>query len=342
MPTLFPEVVKELPEARPLLSRRDALLSSCAACLTLGSGVTHAQEVKLPQVVSLVVGFPPGGPNDLIARMLAPILAERLRVSVVVENRAGADGELSAAAVARGPANGRMLLFASAGAITISPAIKKDLPYAPVRDFAPIAQVASSPLVLVTNANSRYHSPEDVVDAARRKPGALTYASAGTGSPTHLAGALLCELAKVDILHVPYRGGGPALTDLMGGQVDFYFAGVATALPFIRDGKLRALGMTGGATLPILPDVAPLAQALRLPGYEIDNWYGVLAPAKTEAPLIRHMADAIEVVLKDPTLRQKMEAQGIEPALKREQQFAELIQRDLAKWQQLANVIRIT
>lgn len=325
-----------------LRSNRRTFLAACAASLAGAPLLARAAEADLPSTIALVVGFPPGGPNDLIARLLAPALADRLHANVIVENRAGADGELAAAAVAREQRNPGMLLFASAGALTISPAIKKNLPYSPLRDLAPIAQVASSPFVLVVAASSPYRSVADVLQAARKAPGSITYASAGTGSPTHLAGALFCQMANVNMRHVPYKGGGPALTDLMGGQVALYFAGVSTALPLIRGGKLRALGMTSKTPLAALPDVPTLSETAELNGYEVDNWYGVLAGAKVPESYVRRVADSLESAVRDPNVRQKMEAQGIAPVVKREGEFAAHLRDELEMWKRVAGPLHLS
>ncbi|WP_454692206.1 Bug family tripartite tricarboxylate transporter substrate binding protein [Achromobacter aloeverae] len=323
-------------------ARRRMLMAGGAAALAGWHLEPFAQQAPLPKMISLIVGFPPGGPNDLIARLLAPPLSERIERNVVVENRPGADGELAAAYVARGPVDGGMLLFASAGAMTISPALKKDLPYDPMKDFAPVARVASSPMVMVANPARPYRTAADVIAAARRAPGKITYASAGVGSPTHLAGALLCNLARIDMLHVPYKGGGPALTDTVGGQVELYFAGVSTALPFIQSGKLRALGVTGSTPLASLPGVPPLADTPDLKGYLIDNWYGVLGPARLPGARVALLGDAIEACLKDDNLRKKLQVQGVEPALARNARFGELIGADIAKWKTLVRALGLS
>ncbi|MFC4275843.1 tripartite tricarboxylate transporter substrate binding protein [Achromobacter aloeverae] len=322
--------------------RRRLLAAMGVATLAGWHGSPLAGMGPAPSMVSLVVGFPPGGPNDLIARLLAPLLSERLKRNIVVENRSGADGELAASYVARGPADGSMLLFASAGAMTISPAMKKNLPYDPMRDFAPIARVASSPMVMVANPARPYKTAADVIAAARRAPGKITYASAGVGSPTHLAGALLCSLAGIDMLHVPYKGGGPALTDTVGGQVELYFAGVSTALPFIKSGALRALGVTGATPLASLPGVPPLADTPDLKGYLIDNWYGVLAPARLPGTLAASLGDTIDACLKEGDFRKKLQMQGVEPAFARNGQFGALIAADIAKWKALVGKLGIS
>jgi len=319
---------------------RRAFLGAGAACLAGAPLVGHGQA-SVPSTVSMVVGFPPGGPNDLIARLIAPSVAAQLSSTVVVDNRAGADGELAAGLVAREHRNTGMLLLASIGALTISPVIKKDLPYSTLRDLKPVAEIASSPFVLVVAASSPYRTAAEIIAAAKRQPGAIAYASAGTGSPTHLAGALFCQMGNVEMLHVPYKGGGPALADLLGGQVALYFAGVSTALPLIKSGKLRAIGNTGRVPLAVLPDVPMLSQTAELKGYEVDNWYGVLATAKTPDQLVARFADVLESATKDPDIRMKMEALGIEPVFKRGSEFSTLIRSDLEKWQRVVRTLRL-
>jgi tripartite-type tricarboxylate transporter receptor subunit TctC len=322
----------------PVLPGRRRVLAGAAL---LWSAWVPARAWAGGDPISLIVGFPPGGPNDLIARLLAPLLSQQLQRSVIVENRSGADGEMGAAAVARSAPDGRMLLFASAGAMSISPAIKKQLSYDPVRDFVPIARVASSPMALVARSQAGYGNAEEVIAAARRKPGGVSFASAGVGSPTHLAGALFCQLAKVDMLHVPYRGGGPALSDLLGGQVDLYFAGVSTALPLIRSGQLKALGVTSKAPLAAMPGVPALAETPQLKGYEVDNWYGVLAPAGTARDESARLADALQACVENSALSARLLDQGVLPALLREQKFGDLIAGDLKKWRAIAPTLHL-
>jgi tripartite-type tricarboxylate transporter receptor subunit TctC len=322
--------------------RRRALLAAGAASLSGWHAGLFAQPAQIPGTVSLVIGFPPGGPNDLIARLLAPLLAERVKRNVVSDNRPGADGELAAAYAARAPADGGTLLFASAGAMTISPALKKNLSYDPIKDLAPIARVASSPMVMVANPSLPYRTVADVIAAAKRNPGKITYASGGVGSPNHLAGALLCSQAGISMLHVPYKGGGQALTDVAGGQVELFFAGVATALPFIQSGKLRPLAITAATPLAPLPGVPPVSHTPGLKDYLIDNWYGVLAPARLPRALVAHFGDAIEDSLKNQDFRKKLQAQGVEPALARGDEFGKMMRAEIAKWKSLVGTLGIS
>ena len=231
------------------LDRRRALLSLTGGLL-LAAGV-QAQ----PTTLQVIVGFPPGGPNDIAARAIQQRLAAVLGVNVVIENKAGASGELAARLVAKGPADGSTMLLGSGGALAISPLINAALPYDPAKELLAVHSVAVSPQIVLVGANSPYKSVAELVEAARRSPGRISYASAGGSSPTRLAAALIAHRAKVEMLHVPYRGGSPALVDLIAGQVDFYIGGAASAMPLVKQGRLRALAVTGSERTSIAPGI---------------------------------------------------------------------------------------
>ena len=288
--------------------------------------------------IRLIVGFTPGGPNDLIARELAIELGKRLKQTIVVENRPGANGEIGTALVAKAIPDGHTLFFGSSGSLAISPGLQEKLPYDTIRDFVPIAGVASSPMLLLVSANSKYNSVADLVAAARARRGALSYASAGSGSPTHLSVVLLESLASFHTLHVPYKGGGPALVDLMGGQVDYYFGGIATALPFVKDGRLKAISITSSARSTLLPTVPAISES-GFPGYESVNWYGVLAPAGTPKEIVLILSSAIVAVMEMPQFRKRLADLGAEVLNMGPDQFGNFIKAEILKW---ANVVRLT
>jgi tripartite-type tricarboxylate transporter receptor subunit TctC len=301
--------------------------------LVLGiASLANAHAAYPDKPIKVVVGFPPGGPNDLIARLISNKLGERLGQAVIVENRPGVNAEVAAAYVAKAPPDGYTVLFGSSGALTISPNMKADLPYDPVKDFTPLIAVADNPMLLVVAANSPYKSAADVVNAARARPGGLAYASAGTGSPTHLAGALFASMAGLNILHVPYKGGGPAMTDLIGGQVQMYFAGIPTALPLIRGGKLRALAITGPDRSPVAPDVPTVSDTPGLKGYQASIWYGFLAPAGTPAVAVKTFDDAVSKVLADPQVAQQFASEGSRVTDIRGDQFSKMMREETQKW----------
>jgi tripartite-type tricarboxylate transporter receptor subunit TctC len=310
-----------------------------ACLLAAGAAFTSAYAAYPDKPIKVVVGFPPGGPNDLIARLISNKLGALLQQPVIVENRPGANAEVAAAYVAKAPADGYTVLFGSSGALTISPNMKADLPYDPVKDFAPLIAVADNPMLLVVAADAPYKSAADVLDAARRKPGGLAYASAGTGSPTHLAGALFASMAGLNILHVPYKGGGPAMTDLIGGQVQMYFAGIPTALPLIRGGKLRALAITSPARSPVLPDIPALAETPALKSYQASIWYGFLAPAGTPAAVAKVFDDAVGQVLSDPAVARQFSTEGSQVMDVRGDQFARLMRDERQKWRVIVDKI---
>ena len=247
----------------PVLTRRGLT----AGLTALPFAAVRAQDVDFPdRPLRFVVGFPPGGPNDLLARVLAPGIGERLRRSVVVENRAGANGEIAAASVAKAPADGSVFMLASNGSTTVAAALNRNLPYDVRTDFAAVAPVGINPMLLVVRNDLPAGDVAGLLALARAQAGKLNGASAGAGGATHLALELFKALGKVDIVHVPYKGGGPAMTDLMAGLVDLYFGGLSTALPHVKAGKMRALGQTSATRSAAAADIPTIAEA-GLPGY---------------------------------------------------------------------------
>ena len=310
-----------------------------AAIAASAPEAAHAQGANYPsKPIRLLVGFTPGGPNDLIARELAVELGKRLKQAIVVENRPGANAEIATAVAAKAAPDGYTLFFGSSGSLAISPSLKEHLPYDPVRDFAPIAGIASNPMLLLVSANSKYSSAGDLIAAAKARPGALSYASAGSGSPTHLSAVLLESLAAFQTLHVPYKGGGPALVDLMGGQIDYYFGGIATALPLVTQGRLKAIGITSSVRSALVPTVPAISES-GFPGYESLIWYGVLAPAGTPKEIVATLSGAIVAVMQMPQFRKKLADLGAEVLNMGPEQFGSFIKAEIAKW---AAVVKLT
>src|SRR4029077_9165815 len=252
----------------PVLSRRSALAGLSSLPL-LSSGLSaRAQTADFPdRPLRFVVGFPPGGPNDLLARIVAPGIAERLKRTVVVENRAGANGEIAAASVAKSPPDGSVFRLASNGSTTVAPALNPNMSYDVRIDFAAVAPVGINPMLLVVRPDLPAKDVAGLLALARDRPGKLNGASAGAGGATHLALELFKSMGKLDIVHVPYKGGGPAMADLMASLVDIYFGGLSTALPHVKAGKLRALGQTGEKRSAAAPDIPTVTES-GLPGYE--------------------------------------------------------------------------
>ena len=268
------------------LHRRAALGGIAALPLATLSNA-HAQTVDFPdRPLRLVVGFPPGGPNDLLARIVAPGIGERLKRSVVVENRAGANGEIAAASVAKSAPDGSVIMLASNGSTTVAPALNRNLAYDIRTDFAAVAPIGINPMLLVVRNDLPARDVAELLALARAQPGKLNGASAGAGGATHLALELFKSMGKVDIVHVPYKGGGPAMADLMAGLVDIYFGGLSTALPHVKAGKLRTLGQTSLVRSAAAPDVPTIAES-GLPGYEAAISYGIFLPAGASPALVR-------------------------------------------------------
>jgi tripartite-type tricarboxylate transporter receptor subunit TctC len=260
-----------------------------ALCLGLVSCAAHAASFPT-KPIRLLVGYSPGGPNDTQARLVGQRLAADLGQPVVVDNRAGADGIIAATAVARAEPDGYTLILVSAGH-AISHNFHRSMPVHPIRDFQPIIQLSTSPFVLVTHPSLEAQSVGELIALARAQPGKLIYGSSGLGCSLHLAAALFNVMAGVSMVHVPYKGGAPATTDLLAGQTQLMFNNVVSSVPHVRSGKLRALGVTSASRWSVFPDTPAIAETL--PGYEVSAWYGILAPAKMPAERVQLLNAAI-------------------------------------------------
>ena len=286
------------------------------------------------KAIRLVVAFAPGGIADFAARSISSRLADALGVPVVVENKAGAGGIIGAELVAKSPPDGYTLLVTSISH-TINASVAKNLPFDTQRDFAPVMLIADAPNILVLHPSVPATSLDELVDVLKRRPGELNYASSGIGTSTHLCGELFKTMTGVELQHVPYKGGGPAVADLLGGQVQLMFATLPTVLEHVRAGKLRALGVTGAQRFAGAPDIATLAEA-GLPGYEVSGWSGLFAPARTPRAATDRLAVETAKILKDPALKERFFAQGAEPAVKMPDEFAAFVESEIRKWRQVA------
>ena len=284
--------------------------------------------------IKLVVPFPPGGVADIIARPLAESLSNYLGQSVVVDNKGGATGSIGASFVANAPPDGYTLLLGTSNEITMSPTLFKTLPYDPNTAFTPITPVGDFPNVLVVGPSITSKNFNEFVELIRSKPNRITFASSGTGSTNHLTAVLFANQAKLDIVNVPYRGGGPALADLLGGQVDALFATLPSAMAQIKAGKLRALAVTGNARSATLPEV-PTIKELGIPGVTVTTWNGVLAPAKLPPKLAKQLQEAIVHVAEEPGFKEKMLSVGVEPTTSSSAEFSARIRTEYEKWSTL-------
>lgn len=303
-----------------------ALVSVALTCFTLA-----AQTQDYPvRPVRVVVPFSAGGPNDIIARLVAQKLSEALGQQFVVDNRPGAGGNLGTDSVAKAPPDGYTLLSAGPGSLIMNPLLNK-VPYDTARDFAPVSLMATAPNVLVVHPSVSATSVKELIDLARAQPGRLNYASAGTGSSAHFAVALFAAMARVELAHVPYRGTGPGINDLVGGQVQLAIFGIPPVLPHVKTGRLRALGVTGKLRSPELPEVPTIDEA-GVPGYEMNPWYGLLAPAGTPRAIVARLGSEVSKIVRAADMREKLAAQGAEPAGGTPEDYAAAIQADTAMW----------
>ena len=314
------------------------LLKITAALLALAIALPAAiaQDTYPNKPIRVLVGFPPGGATDVTARILAPRLSDSLGQQFVIDNRAGAHGNIASEIVARAAPDGHTLLLGTISMLAINPGLYQKLPFDPVKDFTPITILVSLSNVFVIHPAVAAASITDLIQLAKAKPGYLTYATSGAGSPGHLAGELLKTMAKIDMIHIPYKGGAPAITDLLGGQVHIMIATVPTAVPHIKSGRVKALAVTTARRSVALPDVPTIAEATGFKNYESNNWYGLLAPAKTPRQIINKLNSELGAALKLPDVREKLLAQGLEPTPTTPEEFAVYLKNEIVKWSKIA------
>ena len=286
--------------------------------------------------IRLVVPFAAGGATDVLARLVGERLTATLGQQVVVDNRPGAGGNIGSDLVARAEPDGYTILMGAVGTHAINPSLYPKMPYDPVKDFAPVTLVASVPNVLVINPGVPANSVQELIDLAKAKPGELNFASSGNGTSIHLSGELFKAMTGTDIVHVPYKGSGPAVTDLLGGQVQMMFDNMPSSLPHVKAGKLRALGVTSAKRSPALPEVPTIAEA-GVPGYDATSWFGILAPAGTPEPVVTRLQGAIVQALGEPEMRQRMADLGAEPVGDTPAEFGQFIAAEIAKWAKVVN-----
>ena len=303
---------------------------ACGTLLAFAAGTAIAEDYPT-RPVRIIVGFPPGGATDLVARILAPKLGDALKQQVVIDNRAGANGTIGAELAANATPDGYSLHLGTLGALVISPAITK-VPYDPLKDFATISMAVQLQNMFIVHPTVAAKSIPDLIALAKQKPGALNYASSGLGSPGHLAGELFKAMAKVEMTHIPYKGGGPALTDLLGGQLPVFVSVISTGVPPVKSGRVVALAVTGAKRSPALPDVPTVAETPALKGYEASNWYGLMAPADTPKPIINRLQKDLATVLNNNSVRDQLASQGIESAPSTPEEFTNYIRSETVKW----------
>ena len=295
----------------------------------------HASAQQYPaKPIKIVVTFAAGGGADFVARVIAAKLQEPLGQSVVVENRAGAGGAIGAEFVAKSPPDGYTLLLGAAGTLTILPNLQEKVPFDSVKDFVPIALAGSSPFVLAVSPTVPANTVAELTALAKANPGKMNFGSSGNGGAPHLAGELYKSMTGIDIVHVPYKGLAPAITDLLGGQLQILFAGVGLIAPHLKAGKLKALAVTGKERSSVLPELPTMIEA-GVPGYQAGTWYGILAPVGTPSAIVTRLNGELLKVIATPEIKTQFAVQGIEPAGGRPDQFGVLIRDDAARWGKL-------
>lgn len=317
-----------------MLSTLSSVLMS--GLLLLGGALTsaHAQTNTLPQApIRLIVPFTPGTGIDLIARSVGPRLAERLGRPVVVDNRAGASGNIGTEAVVRAAPNGSTLLV-TVNTLVMNASLYPQLPFDPVKDLTPVTLTSWGQLMLVVPTKSGYKTVADLVNAARQSPGRINYASPGVGTPHHLAMELFKSTTGVFVTHIPYRGTGPAVTDLLGGQVDAMFLPIHVALPHVKSGRLAALGIGSDKRHPLMPDVPTLAEA-KIGQVNVDMWYGVFAPPGTPPELVALFNRELKDILLSDDVKKAFQTQGMDPSSSTPAEFQRLVAQDAQRWAKL-------
>ena len=300
--------------------------------LVLLSSVTQAQNTAWPmKPIRLVVTFPPGGSSDAAARIVAPRLAERLGQPVVVDNRPGAGGAVGLDLVAKSAPDGYTIVLASAGGLTANPSLYKQLSYEPLRDFAPITLFGTSPFILLANPSLSVSSIADVLKMAKTQPGRLSYASGGNGTAMHLSGELLKSMGRVSIVHIPYRGSGPAVMAVMSGETQLAVADITTVLPQLKSGRVKVLGVMGKDRSPLAPEL-PTLNETGLQGYDASGWFAVLAPASTPSVIVQRLNAEITAVLRSAEIRERFFAAGLEPLPSSSEDLSALMKAETLKW----------
>jgi tripartite-type tricarboxylate transporter receptor subunit TctC len=306
------------------------VLRSLVLVLLVATGWPAASQDAYPsKPVRFIVPFPAGGPADVLVRLYAQKLGERWGKPAIVENRVGATGTIGTDAVVKSPPDGYTLAFTVDLPIVMAPALIKP-PYDPARDLVPVAGVADGMNMLVAHPSAGVRSLAELVAAAKAKPGALTFASAGNASPGHICGELLKLGAGIDLTHVPYKGAAPAMNAALAGEVSVFCGPIPVGLPHVRAGKLYALGVTGAKPSPLVPGLAPLSATY--PGVVLSNWYAVFAPARTPAPVVQFLQDELEKVYADPGVRERLAGIGLDPVWMPGRELARAIETDGARW----------
>lgn len=315
-----------------------SMLIAVSALVPLGA---QAQAGNYPErPITMIVPFPPGGPTDLVARVLAKQLGDQMGQSIVVDNKGGANGTIGMAAAASAKADGYTILY-NTSSIALAPNLFKGLSFNPEKDFAAISSTAVVPMVLLVHPSVPANNVQEFIEYARKNPGKLSYASAGNGNVTHLTAFLFTQSAKIDAVHIPYRGSAPGMTDLVGGQVHFMTNTLNDSLPFVREGRVKALAITSAKRSDLLPDVPTLAEQV-MPGFESGAWQGVVAPAGTPQPIIDKLNAEIRKALESETVREQLAKQGTQILGASPQEYQKYISDEIVRWGEVIRAAGVT
>lgn len=310
-------------------TRRAAMGAIALAAATLSLGA--AAQAYPTKPITIVVPFSAGGTTDILARLVGQYLTTELGQPVVVDNKAGAGGNIGGALAAKAPADGYTLFMGTVGTHAINAALYKKMPFDHVKDFAPLSRVANVPNLLVAHPSQPFKTVPEMIAYAKANPGKINFGSPGNGASPHLSGELFKSMAKVDLTHIPYKGSAPAVSDLLGNQIAIMFDNMPSVIPHVRSGKLRAIAISTAKRSPELPDVPTIAEA-GVPGYEAVSWFGLFAPAATPKPVLDKLSAALSKVLANPEVQKKISAQGGETVNETPAQFAAFIRSETTKW----------
>ncbi|MEO7728933.1 MAG: tripartite tricarboxylate transporter substrate binding protein [Burkholderiales bacterium] len=320
---------------------RISLLQTCMTAALLLNACHSAYAQPYPsRPIRWIVTYPPGGPTDVVARAIGAKLTEAWGQQIVIDNRAGAGGVIGTDLAAKAVADGYTLLFGTSAGLTINPALSSKLPYDAVKDFAPVSLLVLNPQILVVNSSVPASTVKELIALAKSRPGQLNYASVGQGSPNHMGMELFKALTGTDILHVPYKGTGPAITDLIGGQVQVMFNSMPSVLPLVASGKLKGLAVGSARRSPAVPDIPTVAEA-GVPGFENVTWYGMFAPAKTPHDIIMKLNKQVVQILAEPEMAKRLAAQGAEPRSSTPDELVKFMRVESERWKKVIKVAGI-
>jgi tripartite-type tricarboxylate transporter receptor subunit TctC len=308
------------------------LTIACTMFISMAAPGTATADAFPSKPIRMIVPYPPGGPTDVQARVVALKLEELLGQRVVVENRGGAGGMLGSSAVAKSPADGYTLLMGASGPHAVGPLMSKDQPYDPLKDFTPLSLVSYSPLMLVVHPSVKASTVTELIELARSTPGGLNYGSFGNGTMAHFAGELFKSMAGVNMVHVPYKGSAPAMADLLGGQIPMMFDTIITALPHVKAGRLKGLAVTKPTRSEAVPDLPTVAES-GLPGFSAVSWIGLMGPAGLPKPVVDKISNAMVAALRDGDVRQRLQAAGAEPVGSDAATFAKHMDDEIKRWE---------